>query len=288
MSLEPQPSAEPEEKGGFRAWLLPSWLSIDSPIVVVTWTWAFSRALDRPASREVYLAIFLACWSVYLLDRLIDVARCQDWSLVSGRMRFGRQFRSLFGLLLLSCLVAAALLFRGGQITEIAQRGVWVGVGVLGYGLLFVVPVVSRRKWPGKEFAVGLFSALAILAALPSETALTVSQGIAFCAFAAVVSLNCLVIAARDRELDQINDSAGASQWWRQIQRDLPIWGIPGMVLCGVAAWILPVTGFFLAVALSFGTLLLLHRRAVHCSADAVRALADLCLLTPWLLIFWS
>ena len=61
-----------EQAASFRWWYLPSWLGLDAPSVVLTWTWAVSRnseavLLFRPAA-----AMFLTVWSIYLLDRLID------------------------------------------------------------------------------------------------------------------------------------------------------------------------------------------------------------------------
>src|SRR4051812_23255363 len=85
----------------FRWWFLPSWLGLDAPVVVLTWTWATSRASHASLPVRPATALFLVVWFIYLSDRLIDVARCQDWTDATGRLRFGRNCRPL----LLSCLV---------------------------------------------------------------------------------------------------------------------------------------------------------------------------------------
>src|ERR1700735_371409 len=87
----------------FRWWFLPSWLGLDAPCVVSTWTWATSRASDRALPVRPVVAMFLVVWFIYLTDRLIDVARCRDWTNATGRMRFGRTYRPLFVVCLGGC-----------------------------------------------------------------------------------------------------------------------------------------------------------------------------------------
>src|SRR5688572_22204658 len=88
----------------FRWWFLPSWLGLDAPCVVLTWTWAVSRASDTPQRLRPAAAMFLVVWSIYLADRLIDVARCRDWPQATGRLQFGHQWRPLFWTCLMGCL----------------------------------------------------------------------------------------------------------------------------------------------------------------------------------------
>src|SRR4051794_10598332 len=80
----------------FRWWFLPSWMGLDAPCVVLTWTWAISQYSEATLSFRPAAAVVLVVWSIYLLDRLIDVARCNDWPQATGRLRFGRRHRILF------------------------------------------------------------------------------------------------------------------------------------------------------------------------------------------------
>ncbi len=265
----------------FRVWMLPSWLGLDAPCVVCTWAWAVSRALGRTLRVEVYAALLLACWAIYLSDRLVDVARCRDWSQVTGRMRFGRRFRGLFVACLALVLAGLAALLVSGRVAHEAGRGLWVGLAVLGYGALFVIPVFSREKLPGKEFGVGLVFSLAIWAAFGSQPG--IAPLLAGCW--ALVTTNCLVIAARDAETDGANDPGGASQWWPHIHHSLPAIGMVGVLWAVAFAEAIP---FFTALALAFAGLTLLQMIAARISADAVRAIADFCLLTPWLTAIWE
>src|SRR5260370_1169739 len=89
-----------EKADSFRWWFLPSWLGLDAPSVVLTWTWALSQNSESSLFFRPAAALFLVVWSIYLLDRLIDVARCRDWQQATGRLRFGRRYRPVF----LACL----------------------------------------------------------------------------------------------------------------------------------------------------------------------------------------
>src|SRR5262245_64570356 len=103
-----------ERTGPFHLWFLPSWLGLDAPCVVLTWTWAISESSEAILSFRPAAAMFLVVWSVYLLDRLIDVARCGDWREVTGRLHFGRRYRSLFVAALTACMAGIVALLIAG------------------------------------------------------------------------------------------------------------------------------------------------------------------------------
>jgi hypothetical protein len=264
----------------FRWWLLPSWLGLDAPCVVTTWTWAVSRALQQKLLPEVAAALFCVVWFIYLSDRLIDVTRCRDWTNATGRMRFGRDYRFVFLLCLAASLVSLLAILWRGLPTEVWQRGLLVAACFALHGLLFITPIF-RRKLPGKEFGVGLFFACGAYACLGTTT----RSLPLFASIALVVAFNCLVIAARDADSDRLNDDGSAASWWPTLQRDLFISGVAlTMTAAGLAMFAVD-RPFFLAVAAAFGLLTWLHRYAHRLSGDAVRALADFALFTP-LLIF--
>jgi hypothetical protein len=261
----------------FRWWFLPSWLGLDAPCVVSTWTWATSRALDVPMSFRPAAAMFLVVWSIYLSDRLVDVARCTDWSRATGRLHFGRRHRSAFAACLGVSIVGLAALAAIGLPTDVLRRGIYVALALAIHALAFVTPVVFREKLPGKEFGVGLFFALGTYACLgyaPGMGPLLVWIGV-------VVAFNCLVIAARDADCDRTNDPGGASLWWRTMKRDLFRVGVVLTFAAGVSGVVAGQAGFHVAVAAALLGLTILHRRSDRLSGDAVRALADFAILTP-------
>jgi len=263
--------------GSFRWWFLPSWLGLDAPCVVLTWTWAIGRASHVALAIRTAAALFLVVWSIYLSDRLIDVARCRDWTQATGRLRFGRDWRKLFWACLGCCIAGLLAILCAGLPPAVIWRAVAVALGVSLHVLAFVVPLLLRQKLPGKEFGVGLFFALGAFACLGA----TASMLPLFVSVALVVAFNCLVIAARDAESDQANDPGGASQWWQTMHRDLPWIGIAGTLTAVVMASVFHETAFYASVAAAFAALTLLHRCAHRLSGDALRALADFALFTP-------
>ena len=86
-------------------WLWPNLLSLDAPIVAVAWLYMFARAWQvNYMGWESYLALGLAVWVVYVLDRLLDHRlRVPQDPLIGARHHFHNRFR----VLLISGVVAA-------------------------------------------------------------------------------------------------------------------------------------------------------------------------------------
>lgn len=261
----------------FRWWFTPSWLGLDAPCVVSTWTWAISQASGADLSARTIVALFLVVWSIYLADRLVDVASCRDWQRATGRLLFGRDYQVLFRCCFGICLVTMLGVLWVGLPAKVVQRGVVVALGVGLHFLAFVKPLFLRAKLPGKEFGVGLFFALGAYACL----GVAQRTGPLLFALALLVAFNCLLIAARDADSDLANDPGGASRWWRTLHRDLGGLGLTLVVIATVLAVIARETSFYISLALAFGFLTALHRTANRWSGDAVRALADFALFTP-------
>ncbi len=275
MIGEREPFSEQAES--FRWWFLPSWLGMDAPCVVLTWTWAISQSSDSTLSFRPAAAMVLVVWSIYLLDRLIDVALCSDWQKATGRLRFGRRYRPLFLSCFSFCILGIGALLLAGLPVEVITRAVSVALGLTLHFLVFVVPVFLRKKLPGKEFGVGLFFAFGAWACLgytEGMLPLLISIGL-------VVAFNCLIIAAKDAESDRVNDPGGASQWWRTMKRDLTWCGVALTTAFAAAAILAWETTFYISIATAFLGLTVLHRSAQRLSGDAVRALADFALFTP-------
>ena len=261
----------------FRWWFAPSWLGLDAPCVVSTWTWAVSRALEVSLPVRSMGALFLVVWFIYLSDRLVDVAGCRDWSQATGRLRFGRDLRSLFVVCLGLCCALILVELRNGLPEEVIRRAAVVALGVGLHFLAFVKPVFLPAKLPGKEIGVGVFFALGAYGCLGATT----PSVPLLASIVAVVAFNCFVIAARDADSDRVNDPGGASCWWRNIDRDLLWLGIAFTAVSAVSSALAKETAFYLSVGAAFALLTVLHRHAHRLSGDAVRALADFALLTP-------
>lgn len=258
-------------------WFAPSWLGLDAPCVVSTWTWATSRALDVTLPLRPVVALFLIVWCIYLLDRCIDVASCKDWTQATGRLRFGRNYRSLFLACLSFCFLGILVVLAFGLPRPVMERALLVGIGVGLHFLVFIKPIFLGQKLPGKEFGVGIFFALGAFACL----GVTARSWPLLASIAGMVAYNCLVIAARDTECDQANDPGGASHWWRTMNRDLLFLGIVSALTAAICAVLMDEKAFYVSVTAAFAAHIVLHLYANRLSGDAVRALADYGLLTP-------
>src|SRR4051794_15257097 len=109
---------------------MPSWLGLDAPCVVSTWTWAISRSTGLPLAIRPAAALFLVVWLIYVSDRLIDVANCRNWDEATGRLRFGRRFRPLFLLCLMFCGAGVVSLVVLGLPHDVIWRAALVAGGV--------------------------------------------------------------------------------------------------------------------------------------------------------------
>jgi hypothetical protein len=199
-------------------------------------------------------------------------------------MTLGRDYHwLLLAATAVPAVTLAVVVYSGHLPREVIQRGAGVAACFFLYIVLFVRPPGFATKLPGKEFAIGFFFILGAFAVL----GLTISLITYYVILGALVVFNCLLISAKDVEYDTLNDKTGAGSWWPQLDRDLNRIGLLLIVLMSLSQ-LLGVAGGFTVVSVSSMVLMsLLHRSSRKLSADTIRALADFCLLTPWVLFVW-
>ncbi|MGY8643982.1 MAG: hypothetical protein ACKVJU_23170 [Verrucomicrobiales bacterium] len=272
---------------GKRLLLLLGFLGLDAPVVFISWLILFSKSTGHPVPSVVFAAAFLAIWSIYLFDRIVDLILCKDWDVATERLRFGKKHRLFFGVaLVVSTGFGAAIAIVGHLPQEVLIRGLWVVLGVAIYFGVFVMPPFFRRsKFPGKEFGVGLAFAGGIIAAIGFHSPHT----LALVAFGSAAAFNCLLIASRDRDADATNDSGSASQWWGNLRQDLNRSGLIYSTLT-LNGFFLPPNQWPLFICLCISSVLmtLLNRNSARLSGAEVRAYADFCLLTPFIGIWFA
>jgi hypothetical protein len=272
------------------------------------WTWflAASNHVHLPAVS--ILAMAVAVWMLYAADRLLDVRlidRCADsnstpfsfprYEKLEARHLFHYRHRRFFrGLLVLGSLALALLL---PQLSPASIRLYLVlGALLVGYFVLIhAAPPKPHRaaKVPlvPKELAVGIFfSAAAFIPTVAREPALRPILLAAALLFALLCSLNCLFI--HDWEHPHSAPSTHpatrlALSSLRGLTRAAVLVGLLLAALSPYWRGYLPPSPIPTAIALSALLLLLLDR--VHCTRcltpTPLRAAADLCLLTPLLLL---
>lgn len=266
-----------------RLWHL---LSLDAPTVAVVWSLAFARVTGIRLPVWVPLLLALGTWSVYVGDRLLDAHK----ALLRDQLELLRErhfFHWRHRIWLLPCAGFAVLAAAGLIVTRVPvstrQEGAVVGCAALLYFSNVHLPRLRLRPLAGvfsKECVVGvLFTAGC---ALPTVSRWAGANGdgsalafaLLFGFFAALAWLNCSAI-----------------ECWESI-RQAPIAGRAGLLGCAglLAAMAFGashprVAGMLLACAFSAGLLAYLDHRRDRLTPLALRATADLVLLTPLVLL---
>jgi len=240
-----------------RLWLWPNLLSLDAPVVAVLWQILFARCFKVPADALAVVLLLATVWLIYAADRTLDAWRgdCH-----SPRHEFYRRhWRELVPVWMTilgftAWLTAARLpqgLFLNGLILLAA-------VGV--YFTLVHASVLRTHK----EAAVGVLFALgaSLVAWGKVKTPADVTT---ILLFSGLCWMNCIAIQKWEGEKLDWSPSIAAL-----------------VVACAAVALLYanrPVLGGA-ELASAFG-FLLLDRVRPRLSADAVRVLADVALLSP-------
>jgi len=269
--------------GPIRLWHLSS---LDAPTVAVVWSLAFAWAAGVGVPRWVPLILAFGTWAVYIGDRLLDVRkafRAGNLDLLRERHYFHwRHRRILLPVAVGAASLAATLIFSLMPLA-VRHRDSVLAAAAFAYftGVHCGGKRCSRSRFaPSKELLVGvLFTAGC---ALPAFTRMTLSLHPApmqwpFLAvvaqFATLAWLNCYSI--------EVWESEGASRVSR--------WAAVIAATSLLAALCIATAALRLALLLFAATasallLLLLDRIRASLTPVALRAGADLVLLTPILL----
>jgi hypothetical protein len=260
------------------------------------WTWFIARSNGVKLPVTSIAAMGVAVWLLYAADRLLD-ARSSEASHLEPRHRFHRRHRSAFHAGI--ALASLVLVFLIERITPAAlQLYAILAAPLIGYfGLIHLQrKSATARSTPRlpKEIAVGLFfSAATFIPTVARDPSLRASLIPAAVLFGLVCSLNCLFIYAWEHPIVASVGYPEAHPATRLALRFVPwltifvIASSLGLALysrlpdaTGCAPWQLD-----LAISLAGALLLQLHTKRHGLDPTALRAAADLCLLTPLFLL---
>jgi hypothetical protein len=182
------------------------WLNLvclDAPLVAIVWLWLFARTFQVPFQIGNGLALFLTAWLIYLADRFADSSTLKPDLPRSLRQDFCLQHRELW--IVMIALVAGFDAYVIWRTTALQTffAGAVVGLVAVIYLVLNHPLGVVWRSLPAKEVVIGiLFAAGTIVALLPG---IPTTPGFLFAAlgFAGLCSLNCVIIASWERDLDR-------------------------------------------------------------------------------------
>lgn len=284
-TLPPPIPAQIDAPAPLRLWHLTS---LDAPTVAVVWSVAFawSGRVALPLWLPVVLA--LAAWSFYIADRLLDArsgladganSKSPSPSLLRPRHHFHWKHRRIFlPIAVLAAAVALGLVLHSMPIAARARNSVLAAAAVAYFTSVHSPGLLrSMRIRLPKEVLVGVLFTLACSLPVWTRMAHRELLAVPILIYMALAWLNCLAIEtweSRDRTRSFI---------------------FPGLLTLTVTAFSASAACFALhqprpalllgAAAVSAAFLAALHRCRDSFAPTALRASADLVLLTPLALL---
>lgn len=243
---------------------------LDAPLVAVTWMWLFAQMVGTAIAPGAIVVLFLTAWLIYLLDRLGDSLALDPNVEISLRQRFCRRHREAWILGIGTLAMADAVLIATQLNADVLLAGAGVGLAAANYLLINRLRPGLWRALPLKEASVGFIFAAGTLVPLASGWQSMIWP--AWLLFGTLCSLNCICIAAWERELDLAQARVSIATQFPRARRMIA----PALLLvAGAACAIVP------AVTASALLLLCVHHFRDELLPDTRTALADLVLLTP-------
>jgi len=286
MATATQPAATPSTRTAqLRIPLLDHWhlLSLDAPSVAALWTWLLAAANHIHLPPTAILAMAIAVWTLYAADRLLDArkdTRTNQHHDLEPRHLFHRRHSRAFRLGIVIAAVALAIL-----LPDLAPPSIRLYL-ILGSLLLayFAAIHTGTRRLP-KELAVGIFfSAATFIPTVAQQPALRPQLLPPAILFAILCSLNCLFIYAWEHPhpTPPIEPHPAPTIALRLLRPLALVTAIAATLLtvAGKSPWPIPA-----ATAIAAALLLLLDNARHRLTPTTLRAAADLCLLTPIILI---
>jgi hypothetical protein len=252
----------PKGGGRIRFWLWPNLLSLDAPVVAVLWQILFARCFQVPVDALAAVLLLLTVWLIYAADRLLDACKgeCHSPRHEFYRRRWVELLPVWIAVLGLTSWLAAEYLPAG-----LFLRGAALLASVSVYFALVHSRIALR--WP-KEAAVGVLFALGASLVAWGEVK-TPADFMTILLFSGLCWLNCLAIQRWEEE---------GLDWSPRIAAS-----VLGCAAVGLLYAHRPILGG--AELASASAFLLLSRVRRRLSADAVRVLADVALLSPVLFL---
>jgi len=249
-----------------RPWLWPNLLSLDAPIVALLWQLLFIRCFHGQLGMLPAVLLALAVWLIYAADRMLDAWRgCIE----QPRHAFYRRYWRAVLPIWIAVLGMSSWLAWSRLPGPLFMEGALVasGTGLYLTAVHLAPRLVARTR--AKESAVAvLFGLGASLAAWPGVQ--TTSDVLAILLFSGVCWMNCAAIEDWER-------GAGLR----------PSLLVAAALVAIIAAVFLREHRPVLGSAETAGVLglILLDRMRSRYSAEALRVLADVALLTPILFL---
>ena len=258
-------------------------MCLDAPLVAVAWHWLFAGEFKIAATVHGSAALFLTAWLIYLADRFGDSLSVDPAGRASLRQRFCVRHRTAWLGAVLAVGIADLLVCLTLE-RETVTAGAVVGVLALGYLLVNQLASAVWRVFPLKEVAIGFLFAAGTIT--PLHSGLTREVFAPWLLFGGLCVLNCISIAAWERELDSAQRRISLATAFPKTSR----WFRAGMLVLIAAGLALMISAphlwrLYFCLAASATLLHLVDRARHRIDQDTRTALADVVLLTPFVVM---
>ncbi|MEO7099553.1 MAG: hypothetical protein ABI162_09350 [Luteolibacter sp.] len=274
-------------------WLIPNLLSLDAPLVAVAWLYIFAKTWRVDYHPwEAYVSLALVVWVIYVADRLLDSSmNTGGGGTLEARHEFHRRYQKLF---LIGAGIAglAALILVVSYMSYAIYHYVLIGgVVVAGFFGLSMLSVQEGNEVPhtknilaGAGFAFG--TAMMAHVYLPGRGLYDMIASREFICFAVLCTLNISAIDLWEHASRAADLEIKATD---ELALTLPLTLLGGASLIfALSDREMATRPFFYAVLTGSALLYILNRTRSRFSTDALRVLADVALLLPFLVFLAS
>jgi hypothetical protein len=267
-------------------WLIPNLLSLDAPLVAVAWLYIFAstwRVVYLPMT--TYISLGLVVWVIYVVDRLLDSAmkgsNSERWQ---ARHEFHHKHRRVFFVLAGIAALLALFFVITGLATKIYGYALFGGLLVASFFALSVFSTHGSEEIPytknilaGCAFAYGTSMLAYAYTGFDSQDLLKSPELICF------ATLCILNISAIDLWEHANRSSDPEIKATDELALTLPLTLLGATSLFfAVKDSELTTRPFFYAILTGAALLQILNRSRLGFSMEALRVLADVALLVPF------
>ncbi len=276
-------------------WLIPNLLSLDAPLVAVAWLYIFAKTwrVDYLPWAS-YISLGLVVWVIYVTDRLLDASIGGGIGKLEARHEFHRKHERAFRwtavvaglvavILVVTCLPFAIYGFSFGP-NRYVGYGIIGGIFVLGFFILSVFSSQEAHEIPyaknvlaGAAFAYGTAMIAYYYTGFDMDEFFKNRQLICF-AVLCILNISAIDLWEHANRSPDPDIKAGD-----ELALTLPL------TLLGAAALVfasqdheLMTRPFYYAILTGAALLHILNRTRARFSMDALRVLADVALLIPF------
>ncbi len=275
-------------------WLWPNLLSLDAPLVALVWVEILAQSFRVQSMQwESRAVLVISVWVIYVVDRLLDAKKAgfsEQAPWLKKRHEFHRKWRGLFiaGVIAGVGLVVWMLLYRIGSL--ISVLGFHVALMSLLY--LFVASVrrpagsveYGKNLIAGFTFAAGVAVPVFYHAGIHGFFELITSRSVLFLGVMATLNITAIDLWEH-AALTKNDDEKDASE----LALSLPL-----VLLAGLSFFLainspeMTNRWAMYAIFIAAAGLQILNRYSARFSIDALRVLADLALIIPYVVLMAS